>query len=169
MPCALEALVGDHALMRRLAARSPSVRAVALDSSLSLVPMTDELFDALAGDGGDTHDEVFAKFPPGLDEVLSELSATSPVAYIEVNYFGGLGSQAAALWDRGALRYAPERLDDDVVDARPLHERPVNHALRRLGVGVAAGELDEWDTVRLGRYPDTDDWLDPAEDVRATG
>ncbi|MFN2451697.1 MAG: hypothetical protein ABR541_05025 [Candidatus Dormibacteria bacterium] len=170
MPCALEALVAAPAVLRQLVARAPSAQVVRLDPSLSLVPLTDELFDELASATGQTHDDAFAKFPPGLDPVLAELSRTAPIAYVEANYFGGMGSQAAALWQGGDLRYGPERIDDDVVDPRPISERPVNRALRRLGVRVDPDALDEWDTVRLSRHADSEDWLnEPGEGISATG
>lgn len=170
MPCALEALLAPSPVLAQLAARAPSLAAVPLGPSVSLVPLTDELFDELAEDSGATHEEAFAKFPPGLDRVLAELSRIAPVAYVEANYFGGMGSQAAAVWQGGALRYGPERIDDDVVEPRPISERPVNRALRRLGVRVDPEALDEWDTVRLGRHTDSEDWLEDAGEVgRATG
>ena len=83
------------------------------------------------------------------------------LAYIETNYFGGAGSQAAAVLsgDRILMRAAipvtrnPAQKDD-----------PINAALRMLGVQTTAGE-DEFDTLGLRRFRDLvtlglDDWDD---------
>jgi hypothetical protein len=81
------------------------------------------------------------------------------VAYVEADYFGGVGSQVAALWDAGQLVLGPV--------VRPEHRRtrgdlsPISQALRRLGVS-ARGHVDEFDAVGLGQHRHVEDWLEDA-------
>lgn len=60
-------------------------------------------------------------------------------ALLETDYFGGAGTQPAALYEGGALTL----------------EGSVNAVLAGLGV-VRAGALDEFDTLELGPLRDTD-------------
>lgn len=97
--------------------------------------------------------ERFAEFralSAGLQNALQGAAGESLLAYIETNYFGGAGSQAAAVLsgDRVLMRAAipvtgnPARKDD-----------PINAALRMLGVQITAGE-DEFDALGLRRFRD---------------
>jgi hypothetical protein len=70
------------------------------------------------------------------------------VAYVETEYFGGEGTQAATVWDRGATIFGPAEAEAG----------PINQALRRLGVERTAGE-DEFDKVGLGRHRRNEDWI----------
>jgi hypothetical protein len=81
------------------------------------------------------------------------LSETGPVAYVETDYFGGAGDQAATVFLRGerVLRRARAR------------SGPVDAALRMVGV-AATGFQDEFDTLGLGRYRETGAWVTEAVD-----
>jgi len=76
-----------------------------------------------------------------------EVLTDEPIfAVIHTEYFGGMGSQVAAV-HRGRSPVMPPT------------EGGINAALRHLGVVAEAG-LDEFDTVSLGRYrsfPELDD------------
>jgi hypothetical protein len=52
-------------------------------------------------------------FPPGFEAVLAAWSAVDPVAYVEAEYFGGIGSQFAAVWRGGTLVLGPLILRED--------------------------------------------------------
>jgi hypothetical protein len=45
--------------------------------------------------------------------VLATLSAASPVAYVEAEYFGGVGQQRAAVWAHAGVRATDRGLDED--------------------------------------------------------
>ena len=49
----------------------------------------------------------FVWLPNGFDRVLAGWSAAGPVAYVEADYFGGVGSQRAVLWLRGEVVLGP--------------------------------------------------------------
>jgi hypothetical protein len=131
-------------------------RVVPLGEALLLVPVTSALLVS-----------VEAQFPApargpsrtcrGLTGPLAQLarslSAHGPVAYVETDYFGGAGTQAATVWSKGQRVLRRPRAPSG----------PVNAALRLLGV-AGAGLQDEFDTVGLGRYRETGSWLAEAVD-----
>jgi hypothetical protein len=85
-----------------------------LGQGLGLMPMTPGLFDEVR-QGGEA-DPRFAPaqlFPPGFEAVLAAWSAVDPVAYVEADYFGGVGSQFAAAWRGGTLVLGPLTLKED--------------------------------------------------------
>jgi hypothetical protein len=123
---------------------------VELPQSIVLVPWTDELFDRLVMERGAAGDEggVFQLFHPAMLELGREASGGHPFAYIETEYFGGQGAQAAAAW-HGATCMVPPR---------SAAIGPINEALRALRV-VANRGSDEFDTIGLSRHRHTEDWL----------
>lgn len=122
------------------------------------MPMTPGLFDEVR-QGGEA-DPRFAPaqlFPPGFEAVLAAWSAVDPVAYVEAEYFGGVGSQFAAVWRGGTLVLGPLILGED--EPRPAAGwSPISQALRHLGV-TADGHYDEFDAIRLGRHRHVEDWI----------
>jgi hypothetical protein len=73
------------------------------------------------------------------------------VAYVETEYFGGDGVQAAAVWEGGAIAFGPRQADAG----------PINEALRLLGVERTTAQ-DEFDTVGLGRHRRNEGWIEEA-------
>ncbi|MCO8273804.1 hypothetical protein M1L60_24710 [Actinoplanes sp. TRM 88003] len=144
---------------RVLDPRPPFTNAVVvgLDQGLSLMPMTPDLYDEVSR--GDHSFAPAHLFPPGFEDVLSAWSATAPVAYVEAEYFGGSGSQFAAVWQNGALALGPLHLTPN--EPRPAPGwSPISHALRHLGASRQNHD-DEFDALRLGRHRHTEDWLPP--------
>lgn len=77
-----------------------------------------------------------------------QVSREGPVAYIESIYPSGPeGYQKAIVWRDGAIAAGPF----------PERHGAVDQALRILGV-ERSGEYDEFDSVGLGRYRDTEKW-----------
>jgi hypothetical protein len=76
----------------------------------------------------------------------ASVSTIAPVAYVEADYFGGQGTQAATVWEAQAIVWGP------LVAAKAI-----NQALRK--IGVECGIKDEFDTLGLGRCRFTDDWV----------
>ncbi len=78
--------------------------------------------------------------------ICETASAIVPVAYIEADFFGGGGTQAATVWDAQRVVLGPL-----------VEDNAINQALRK--IGVQSGIRDEFDTLDLGRCRFTDDWL----------
>jgi hypothetical protein len=151
----LEAVIGSSAVLSAVTPEQPAMVVVPLRQGFGLVPMTGEVLDAI-DDGTPPGLSGFWKLPGGLDRLLRSWSARGPVAYVEADYFGGVGSQAAAVWDGGALAFGPVVTGE--VEPVPASGTPTSQALARLGV-VRGDHYDEFEAAGLGQERDTEDWL----------
>ncbi|WP_405656257.1 hypothetical protein [Streptomyces sp. RK9] len=150
----LHAVIAEGELLRNAARDVAAARLAPLGQGLSLMPMTDALFDAVT-DGGPARPPGFRRLPGGFDALLATWSAAGPVAYVEAEYFGGVGEQRAAVWDGGTLALGPLRVGEGRLAAAGS---PISQALRRLGV-VAGADEDEFAAVGLGRHRDPEAWI----------
>lgn len=84
-------------------------------------------------------------------ESISDLSKGRMVAFIDTDYFGGYGNQAAEVWFDGK-----EILNlNDFFD---IKLKPINSALSLLGVKPEEGK-DNFDTVGLGNFRTNSDFV----------
>jgi hypothetical protein len=153
----LEAVIATEPVLCELVGSVRVVSIVPLGQHLSLLPMRDEFFDAVTVAGAPALDG-FWKAPAGFGSVLAACSARGPVAYVEAEYFGGVGTQAALVWDSESMVLGPFEGEDGSLPGGS----PISQALRRLGA-VRGDHFDEFEAVGLGRHRDTDDWI-PAGD-----
>ncbi|MET9104975.1 hypothetical protein [Streptomyces zhihengii] len=116
--------------------------------------MTDALSDALT-DASQARHSAFWRLPAGFDEVLVDWSRTGSVAYVEAEYFGGVGEENAAVWRDGELVLGPLHLVEG--ELAPTEGSPVCQALRALG--ISAGEDDEFTAVGLDAHRNNDGWV----------
>jgi hypothetical protein len=150
----LSAIIGPTAVLRAVTQDRPNMVLVSLRQGISLVPMTGELFDELSS--GPDQLSGFWNMPGGFDRVLASWSSHGPVAYVEAEYFGGVGGQCAAAWNNGALVFGPLAISE----GQPVPEggTPISQALALLGV-VRDGHHDEFEAAGLDQHRGTDDWL----------
>lgn len=120
-----------------------------LEQGFGFLPATDDLDDELGG-GNMPHGE-FWRLTQGLVRLGVELSRARPVAYVETDYFGGSGDQAAMVWEDGEVLSEPSKTRMGAID----------HALLHLGV-EKGGADDRFDALGLGRHRHTDDWAEQA-------
>jgi hypothetical protein len=154
----LQAVIAAEHVLRDLTSVIQDARIVSLSQCLSLLPMTDALFDEVTVTDAPQLDG-FRKAPAGFDRALAACSANGPVAYVEADYFGGTGEQSAMVWDAGQVVLGHLHLAEKV--PAPVIGTPISQALRRLGV-IKGDHPDEFDAVGLGRYRDTEDWRPPS-------
>lgn len=123
-----------------------------LNQNKYLIPLTDELFDELQtlfqSDKSESHSE-FWKLSSAVESFGKALWAEGPVVYVETEYFGGVGKQAATVWDEGKQLMSPQKADIG----------SINEGLKFIGV-VCESEFDEFDSVGLGRYRNNEDWTE---------
>lgn len=151
----LHAVIADEETLRVATRNLSAARPVPIGQGLSLLPMTDALFETVAcGSGAGALG--FRRLPAGFEKTLALWSAGGPVAYVEAEYFGGVGEQRAAVWDGGTLALTPLHVDED--EPFPSAGSPVSQALRRLGVVTNADE-DEFSAVRLDRHRHSEAWI----------
>ncbi|MER5431176.1 hypothetical protein [Streptomyces sp. NPDC002588] len=155
MSYSLRAVITGPDVLRDIAREVPAARSAPLAQGLSLLPMTEDLFDSVTN-GDATRPLGFHWLPGGFDGRLAAWSAAGPVAFVEADFFGGVGEQRAAVWAGGRLVLGPLDVGED--DPFPPAGSPISQALRRLGVAAPAGE-DEFSAVGLGRHRHSERWL----------
>src|SRR3978361_1627709 len=105
----LTAMVARPAVLTALEERFAAVRLVALNCGLALVPVTPEVREAAGARVLLSRESGFAKLTSGVAEtLLEEGSQRGPIAYLEADYNGRDGHQAAAVWEHGMLCHGPE-------------------------------------------------------------
>ncbi|MCW1915946.1 hypothetical protein OJ996_20325 [Luteolibacter sp. GHJ8] len=131
-----------------------SLAAVDLGKGWHLVPLDDDDLDNLGLDFSTVLDG-FNYLSPSLRDFMIELSGLGALAYVETEYFGGEGGQAAAAFKEGRLLATPS-----------AEERAINRALRSIGIFAPEG-LDEFDHIGLSRHRHTSDWKEAASEAKA--
>jgi hypothetical protein len=139
---------------------------VPLAQGFALVPVAEGLLRSLnrhAFRQEATTRDGFERLTEPVYELGLRLSAEGIIAYVEAEYFGGIGGQDAVVWEQGRLAMEPlhallgrERLPGTVPGSGRAVQ-PINEALRRLG--VKRGDSDEFDALGLWRYRKTERWL----------
>lgn len=102
----VQAVVAGDEVLRIASRELPGSAVVRLGQGLSMMPMTDELFDAVT-DGSGAGDLGFWRLPGGFEALLARWSAAGPIAYLEAEHFEGVGRQRAAVWADGSLALGP--------------------------------------------------------------
>ena len=121
---------------------------VNLRGGMDLLPLGTEALKAHSLSFCPLTDEGQENLPPGMVKLCEELSAQCSLAYVEVELFGGAGTQAHAIFSAGK-QVGPVVVSDSAV----------NQALRYLGFGKGEA-FDEFEAVGLGKCRSTDDWLE---------
>src|SRR5579875_964876 len=91
---------------------------VPLARGLGLAPVTDALFDEITAEIGESGDDPYPEFwklSASLAALAVRLSRSSPTAYIETDYHGGVGTQAAIAWDGGRVAVGPFKTGDETL------------------------------------------------------
>ena len=151
----LKAVIAGTEVLRAAARDLPAARLASLGQGMSLLPMTDALFDSVA-DGSDAGPLGFWRLPGGFEKTLADWSTAGPVAYVEAEYFGGVGEQQAAVWDGGTIVLGPLHVQEG--QPFPPAGGAISQALRRLGVVASTGE-DEFSAVGLDRHRHGEGWI----------
>jgi hypothetical protein len=94
----------------------------------------------------------------------SRASVQTALVWIETEFIGGAGTQIASAWIDGAVQIKPSVHRDG--ELRPSILRPVNMALRLLGVAVKAPAADEFEAFGLAAYRSNDQIAARAMPVR---
>ncbi|WP_225848791.1 hypothetical protein [Streptomyces sp. HPF1205] len=151
----LQAVIGGSEQLRSATRHFPEARLAPLAQGLSLMPMTDQLFDAVTNGEKSEFPDLW-KLPGGFGAVLAAWSQQGPVAYVEAEYFGGVGQQAAVAWAGGSIVLGPLTWAEK--QPCPPAGSPISQALRRLGV-VATPDEDEFSSAGLHRHRETERWI----------
>jgi hypothetical protein len=121
-----------------------------LAHGLEILPLRDEDIDSFLTPPMTGLPEGFNYLSDQLIQMLSPASSDSSIIYFETEYFGGTGTQGAALFKNGALIYGPVSAEHG----------PINNALSMLGITTISPAIDAFDTIGLGLHRHTEDWLE---------
>lgn len=155
----LQALIGTSELLTVASAEVPVARVVPLAQGLALIPVTPAVLTALQGDGTVRRPGGGAGFgwhSDGFELRLAAWSKAGPIACVEAEYFGGSGTQRAAVWVDGAVVLGPLAIGE--FEPSPAEGTPISRALRRIGAHTEEGRVDEFESVGLGRHRTTVGW-----------
>ena len=153
----LRAMISFPDVLTPLAGTRPPARVALLDQELALIPVTDDVAAALHCSHVRRPPETgFRALTAGVYAALRVASMAGPIAYLEADYMGRDGWQAAAVWSEGVAVYGPEYLHP-TEPFPPRGEAPIAEALRRLGA-TPIGRRDEFVAVGLGRHRSTAAW-----------
>ncbi|MEU1284357.1 hypothetical protein [Kitasatospora sp. NPDC005856] len=160
----LQALIGTLELLTVAAAEVPAARVVPLAQGLALIPVTSAVLAALQGDGLVCRPGSGAgagRHSDGFELRLAAWSKAGPIARVEARYFGGGGTQNAAVWADGTVALGPLTIGE--FEPAPAEGTPISRALRRIGAHTEEGRTDEFDSVGLGRHRTTGGWAQSAD------
>jgi hypothetical protein len=143
MAYTLQAVIGEEPLLR---ACGPNRPLVPLAQGKALVPLLGGTEVGAEISFLPLTDEGAEQMPESIAAICRELSTNGRIAYVEAEYFGGEGVQAAVLWENGLQ-----------VGSIELSRDAINRVLRVLGVG-AGGAHDEFEALNLGQHRRTEEW-----------
>ncbi|MFI7320402.1 hypothetical protein [Streptomyces venezuelae] len=160
----LKAVIAHTELLTTVTAPLPHAKVTRLRHGLSLMPVTEALLNTLAPKphGLRTAHTVrtvrtgFWSLTTGLAQHLAGWSAGGAMAYVESEYWAGVGEENAVVWRAGSVVLSPLHLRED--EAAPAEGTPVCRVLRELGI-TAVGIEDEFTIAGLGDHRDTEGWL----------
>jgi hypothetical protein len=147
----LEAIIGKTSTLNSTAPELDHARVVPLNEELSLIPLTKALFGELQerfGEKGKKPFEELWQLSTAAAQFAIQLSQNGMVAYVEAEFFGGVGEQAAVVWQNGQVIAGPWRQTD-----------AINRALRQFNVDKK-DHYDEFEAVGLDRHRATWEWLE---------
>lgn len=156
MSHAIQVFVGRSRVLEVAVATLQTGSLWALEQELWVLPVEEDVYDAIVRGAvpRDPHGAEHADFGeewyfgrPPLAAFAAWISRGASVAYVETEYFGGLGDQGACVWINGAWDYGPKRGSVGVI----------NEALARVGV-VREEARDEFEVLGLDRRRANEDF-----------
>jgi len=147
----IKVIIAESSLIQQIASFLHSANTITLPQDFGLIPLTDALHDEIvAANPTATGEELeaFVFLSPAIQQLLQTHAQSGPIAYVETNYFGGVGTQSAILYADGKVKEGP--LQTKRIGA-------INQVLHRLGVKRSLAK-DEFDTLGLGSFRNNDDF-----------
>jgi len=145
----LQAIVARSDVVDKLRARYPQLPQVAARQGFVILPVDADFIDSVTGARPAQSTDEFMLLTAAFDELLRRLSSLGPIAYIETDYFGGVGGQGAAVYSGGETAMEPEW----------RRSGPIDRALRLIGVKrLLLG--DRFRALGLEAYRSNDDLIE---------
>lgn len=133
------------------------VYALSADAKLFVLPLSDDLHDAFhAAYGTGEWLDSGPRLSTGDMAFAARVSQGSALAYLETDYFAGIGAQSAALWEDGLIRVGPITMTAEEGQKRSRTLWPINMTLRTLGINVV-GSQDGFEAIGFASYRSNED------------
>lgn len=154
----IQVIIGKEAIIDELKNRWVHAYKLSLKQGFALIPLKTELLEditELVNNQGENQYTEFEYLNASLDELLMSESHRRQLAYLETDYFGGVGTQSAILYKNQAIGLGPLkteiRWNSELMSCEILPEgkQAINQVLERIGVRQV-GEKDEFDSIELG-------------------
>jgi hypothetical protein len=124
---------------------------VAARQGFAILPVDADFIDSVTAARPARSTEKIVLLTAAFDNLLRRLSLLGPIAYIETEYFGGVGGQGAAVYSGGETVMEPEWQGSG----------PIDRALRLIGVKrLLLG--DRFRALGLEEYRSNDDLVEAA-------
>lgn len=169
----LDAYIARPELLRGLSRLLPGARMMPLGQGLWFAPVPHELRARAMEDAGNDDAGPFLQLVAVLDHIGLELSKGGEVAWIETDWFGGIGGSRARLWRGGEVVIEEESVNTVLraMGVRRLEEKSeivegsaILRGLHSVGIDLIKPRLmDEWDSVGLGVYRNTESCFERAK------
>lgn len=173
----IQAIVASSEVAERLRSRYPQIPRVEAQQGFAIIPVDADFIDSATEARPWRSTTAFMRLTDSFHDLLRELSRLGPLAYIETEYFGGVGGQGAAVYSGGEVIMEPEWQESRSINRAlgrigvrrhrvtigVIMPRPINRALRRLGVRRRPVR-DRFATLGLEAYRSNDDLRDAATD-----
>lgn len=144
----LKAFIGQVERLEPVTSRFKNAKLISLNEQIALIPMTGDLFNEINDYRTNNNIDGYEYLTTAIESEILKTINTGLIAYIEVDYFGGVGIQNGILW-KNDKRIFEHRGTKDVV----------NSILQQFGI-TRSKSGDEFETVGLNRHRYTEDWLD---------
>lgn len=121
---------------------------VDLNNGISMIPMTNELFDEINQMKTSPTISKFELLTKNIEHQTIRTIGPRELAYVESEFFGGQGGHIGIIWRNGERDFLGT-----------FEKNTMNEILKRLGVKRKLLK-DEFETVGLTRNRDTGDWIE---------
>lgn len=149
----ITAIIGTPTVVARVISAAGCPSATPLPFGLEIAPLGHQQIDALTALQPVEHFEGFRYLSAGLRAGLGRAVGEGVIVYVETDYFGGTGSQAAAVLSADEVAFQGTQTIGNTPTSR---DDPINVALRAIGV-VVDSQHDEFEALGLGRFRDLED------------
>lgn len=140
----IQIFIGEINILENIASNWDAANIIPLKQQFAMIFLTNQFFDdieEMANTKDTLNDDRFLLLTSAIQEqILQPYSKNGMLAYLETDYFGGVGTQAGVLFENG------ERIEGPTDK-----EGIINQILRKMGVCIEPGK-DEFDSVGLGNY-----------------
>ena len=144
----LEAYIGKDENLTPILKKFSESQKVELNNGVSMIPMTDELFDEINGTTSSLGISTFEFLTENTEQKIIQLIKNQKVAYVESEFHGGQGGHIGIIWQDEKRKMLTE-----------FDKSSMNKILKELGVNRTLLK-DEFETVGLDKNRQTENWIE---------